>query len=244
MVAGGAHYINRDGWLRFIRANCVTNLDYAMNDDHQLLVGRLYGGIDIMWRTNIYHACNVVNLNDVKLLGIDVDTIEGKIFLLNVYLPYQSSDNYEEYCNYLGKIASIIEEKDSNKIVIAGDFNAAVNSRFETELLDIGNNFDLVICDYEVFGRTSGTFTYVSDAHNYTSWLDHFICSHGVQSLITNIYIIDKLPSSDHLPVGLVYVKIEVQQHTYLICFSTTKHRNASYNVSKYIVSCIVYVER
>ena len=52
-----------------------------------------------------------------------------------------------------------------------------------------------------MFGRTSGTFTYVSDAHNSTSWLDHFICSHGVQSLVTNIHIIDKLPSSDHLPV-------------------------------------------
>ena len=60
------------------------------------------------------------------------------------------------------------------------------------------------LCDYEVFGRTSGTFTYVSDAHNSTSWLDHFICSHGVQSLVTNIHIIDKLPTSDHLPVGLV----------------------------------------
>ena len=176
----------------------------AMNDDGQLLVGRPYGGIGIMWRKNISHACNVVNLNDVRLLGINVDTIEGKIFLLNVYLPYQSSDNYEEYCNYLGKIASIIEEKDSSKIVIAGDFNAAVNSRFETELLDICDNFDLVIYDYEVFGRTSGTFTYVSDAHNSTSWLDHFICSHGVQSLVTDIHIIDKLPSSDHLPVGLV----------------------------------------
>ena len=56
----------------------------------------------------------------------------------------------------------------------------------------------------EVSGRTSGTFTYVSDAHNSTSWLDHFICSHGVQSLVTNIHILDKLPSSDNLPVGIV----------------------------------------
>ena len=61
-----------------------------------------------MWRENIINACNAINLNDVRLQGIDVDTIEGKIFLLNVYLPYQSSDNYEEYCNYLGKISSII----------------------------------------------------------------------------------------------------------------------------------------
>ena len=91
------------------------------------LVGRPYDGIGIMWRKNISHACNVVDLNDVRLLGIDVDTIEGTIFLLNVYLPYQSSDIYEEYCNYLGKIASIIEEKHSSKIVTAGDFNAAVS---------------------------------------------------------------------------------------------------------------------
>ena len=50
-----------------------------------------------MWRKNISHAdaCNVVDLNEVRILGIDVDTIECKIFLLNVYyLPYQSSDNY------------------------------------------------------------------------------------------------------------------------------------------------------
>ena len=190
--------------LKNVHKNFDAHAICAMNDDGQLLVGRPYGGIGIMWRKNISHACNIVNLNDVRLLGINVDTIEGKIFLLNVYLPYQSSDNYEEYCNYLGKIASIIEEKDSSKIVIAGDFNAAVNSRFETELLDICDNFDLVIYDYEVFGRTIGTFTYVSDAHNSTSWLDHFICSRGVQSLVTGIHIIDKLPSSDHLPVGLV----------------------------------------
>ena len=101
-----------------------------------------------MWRENISHACNVVNLNDVRLLGIDVDIIEGKI------LPYQYSDNYEEYCNYLGKIGTITEEKNCSKIVIARDFNdAAVISRFETELLNICNNFDLDICDYEVFGR-------------------------------------------------------------------------------------------
>ena len=67
-----------------------------MNDEQQLLVGRPYGGIGIMWRENISHACNVVNLNDVSLVGIDVDTIEGKIVLPNVYLPNQYSDNYEE----------------------------------------------------------------------------------------------------------------------------------------------------
>ena len=66
-------------------------------------------------------------------------------------------------------------------------------------------NSSLVISDYEIFGRASNTYTYVSDAHNSTSWLDHFICSHS--KILDDhgcIYILDKCPSSDHLPVGLV----------------------------------------
>ncbi|WP_138921974.1 hypothetical protein, partial [endosymbiont of Tevnia jerichonana] len=106
--------------------------------------------------------------------------------ILNVYLPYQSSDNYEELFNYLGKIACIIEEKDTTNVIITGDFNAAVNIPFESELIAMCDNTGLVISNYEMFGRTSNTYTYVSDAHNSTSWLDHFICSHRVNSMITD----------------------------------------------------------
>ena len=42
---------------------------------------------------------------------------------------------------------------------------------------------------------------YVSDAHSTTSWLDHIICSHDVKCKMTVIEILDKLPSSDHLPL-------------------------------------------
>jgi len=62
----------------------------------------------------------------------------------------------------------------------------------------------LAISDYEICGRTSNKYTYVSDANNCTSWLDHVICSHSVNSVITDLYILDKCPSLDHLPVGLV----------------------------------------
>ncbi len=101
-------------------------------------------------------------------------------------------------------IASIIEEKDTSNVVITGDFKAAVITPFESELIAICENTGLVISNYEMFDRASNTYTYVSDAHNSTSWLDHFICSHSVNSMITDLYILDKCPSSDHLPVGLV----------------------------------------
>ena len=44
-------------------------------------------------------------------------------------------------------------------------------------------------------------FTNVSDAHSTTSWLDHIICSFDFYSIISDLFILDKLPSSDHLPV-------------------------------------------
>ena len=87
----------------------------------------------------------------------------------------------------MGKIACIIEENDTTNVVITGDFNAAVSTPFESELIAMCENTGLVISDYEIFGRASNT--YVSDAHNSTSWLDLFICSHNVNSIITDLYI-------------------------------------------------------
>ena len=41
------------------------------------------------------------------------------------------------------------------------------------------------------------------DAHNNTSWIDHIICSYDVNSKISSINILDKLPGSDHLPLQM-----------------------------------------
>ena len=38
-----------------------------------------------------------------------------------------------------------------------------------------------------------------------TSWLDHIICSFDFYSIILDIFILDKLPSSDHLPLCCSY---------------------------------------
>ena len=55
----------------------------------------------------------------------------------DAYLPYQCADNFEDYCNCLGKIAAIVHEADTRNIVITGDFNAGVNTLFEHELVEL-----------------------------------------------------------------------------------------------------------
>ena len=177
-----------------------------MNDENGYQTGRPYGGLAVLWRKEFTHACTLLNLNDVRLLGVTFDTNLGKMLLVNTYLPYQCADNFEDYCNCLGKIAAIVHEADTRNIVITGDFNAGVNTLFEHELVELCKGEHLSISDYEILGRNSGFYTYVSDAHHSTSWLDHVICSSNMHNVIGSIYyVVDKLPSSDHLPLGVTF---------------------------------------
>ena len=64
--------------------------------------------------------------------------------------------------------------------------------------------YQLVISDYRKYGRNSGQHTYVSDAHNSISWLDHVICSQDMHLKLHSIDISDQLPSSDHLPLSFI----------------------------------------
>ena len=67
--------------------------------------------------------------------------------------------------------------------------------------------------DIHILGRDSSAFTYVSDAHNTCSWLDHFVCSHSMHQYITELKILDTFPSSDHLPVN-VYSNVNLTSAT------------------------------
>ena len=69
-------------------------------------------------------------------------------------------------------------------------------------LLELCTHHELIVSDYEYIGRRSSQFTFVSDAHSTTSWLDHIICSFNLFCILSDICILDKLPSSDHLPIA------------------------------------------
>ena len=43
----------------------------------------------------------------------------------------------------------------------------------------------------------------MSDAHNTTSWLDHVLCSHDMNTKLSSLRILNKFPSSDHLPMSI-----------------------------------------
>jgi len=171
----------------------------AIKDSEGPIVGRPYGGIGILWRRTIEQNVNICKNTDTRLLGVEVQSSHGKILLINVYMPYQCDNNYDEYMHYLGKLSALIFDADTTRIGIYGDFNANICTPFMNELEKWCQSEHMTISDLVLLGSSSGTFTYVSAAHNTTSWLDHIVCSQDLHKLVSCVTVLDKTPSSDHL---------------------------------------------
>ena len=193
----------------------------AMDISNGIMSGRPYGGVAVLVRKSIRKECQVHMFDDSRLLGITVNTSDMPCYFLNVYMPYQCDNNYDLFVEYIGKISSIIEESVTSNVIILGDFNAAVDTVFESELLEMCKSHQLFVSDYAALGRDSGQYTYVSDAHCTTSWLDHVLCSQDLQRKLQLINILDKLPSSDHLPLSVIIdVRVQAVPSVSTICSS------------------------
>ena len=107
----------------------------GMDSENHLLTGRPFGGIGILWKKSISKFVKSITFDDSRLLGVQITYNQETFVFINVYLPFQCEDNYENYLNYLGKPTAVVEEIATSNIVVLCDFNAAKDTRFENELL-------------------------------------------------------------------------------------------------------------
>ena len=139
-----------------------------------ILIGRPFGGIGILWRKSI-GACIQVHKYNNRVMGIAFDNGSRKLLAVNIYMPYdnmsRNSENYDEFIGYLGMVHSITQESDVSSVYLIGDWNA--DSVFGSELSSFCTEHSYVISDIEHLGIDSGSFTFISEAHGSTSWIDH-----------------------------------------------------------------------
>ena len=90
---------------------------------------------------------------------------------------------------------------NSSNIVILGDFNASDSNSFGKLLNDFCCNNNFKLSDKLLL--PSNSFTYYSEAHSTTSWLDHCLSSHSVHSLIECVEILYGYISSDRHPLAM-----------------------------------------
>ena len=177
----------------------------AIDDSTNIVRGRPYGKMAILIRKQYRSIAQFHTYNCSCLLGVQLTCNDVSLLFISVYMPYQCDDNLELFMEYVGKLSALIEESPTTNVAILGDFNAGIDTQFDTELQELCSNLDLVVSDCDFYGRTSGMFTHVSNAHGSTSWLDHVICSRDMQAKLQSVSILDMLPSSDHVPLSAVF---------------------------------------
>ena len=177
-----------------------------MSLDDNLLTGRPHGGLSILWNKSLSNSVKTIQYDESRIIGIEVQSNHFTLLFLTDYLPYECDMHYDDYCIYLIKLQCIIDSANTPYIFILGDFNADIQSTsmFGAELIDFCDNNNLCFIDKEKLSPDS--FTFVSQAHGTTSWLDHCITTTSGKSITSNISIIDDIVCSDHFPLCIEIV--------------------------------------
>ena len=166
-----------------------------------LLSGRPYGGVGIMWHKKLSNCAKIVQFDDNRILGLEIKTNNQTFLFVCIYLPCDCDANYDDYCFYLNKIHCIIDSASTPHVFILGDFNANINSDslFGKELIEFCDINRLCFTDKNML--LPNTYTFFSQAHGSTSWLDHCITTASSQSIISNMYVNNDIVCSDHFPL-------------------------------------------
>lgn len=181
------------------------------------LDGRPSGGICIMWRNTLDIDVEIVNEHERYLIA-NISFKNDNFLIVNVYMPYddKSNDIIFSYEQILGEIQACIDNVDNNNIILLGDFNAdPQRGRLWSHLYEFVHSNSLTVADMCL---EHDTFTYLSSAHNTTSWLDHFICSDSI--VLNDIEVLYEKAIFDHFPIRAI-IKISEQ-----ICNNVLEHNN------------------
>jgi len=75
-----------------------------MDSSIYLLACRPHRELVILWRKSLGETCNIVDLDDGRLLGIEVDIKnnddEIKLLFVNIYMLFDCADNKDDFMQY------------------------------------------------------------------------------------------------------------------------------------------------
>jgi exonuclease III len=194
------HYLN---FLDNYDSFGISKTDYS----NGLFPGRNSGGVAFLWNRclNTQFSIRPCDYNQNWLAGLDIidKSTNVKLSIINVYLPFKSQDNVDEFLECFGVIQQILEEADTTRIMICGDFNC------DPRILDVfGNTMSSFASDMGLFCvdvdmLPADTFTYVSDSWDTTSWIDHCLCTEDAKVLLKELSVDFGVTWSDHRPTLL-----------------------------------------
>ena len=142
-----------------------------MNDEQQIHTGRPFGGIAMLWRKSLNKYISFVTYDCDRIVGLKFESSSLAALFVCVYLPYDCSDNFDDYMFFLAKVTQIIEEFQTPCLNVCGDFNA--NARCTSQFGD--KLSQLCSCNSLCLAATlflpQDTFTFISSPIISFGWI-------------------------------------------------------------------------
>ena len=69
-----------------------------MSLNEKLLSGRPHGGLSVMWKKSLSNSIKIMQHDDSRILGIELQYNNLTLLFLTVYLPYEYDKFYDDYC--------------------------------------------------------------------------------------------------------------------------------------------------
>jgi len=128
----------------------------------------------------------------------------GPVLLVSVYMPtdYGDSECLESYVATCACITALFQDSDAVNLVVAGDFNSQTVSRLYNCFLKFVKENKLQLTD---LNQLKDVFTFCNDSATTYSWIDHVVCSQGVDSLVSSCHVQYQYVSSDHKPLSVTF---------------------------------------
>ena len=100
----------------FIGAGAAT-----ADESNKLYQGHYPGGVAILWRKELSKNIKRLDFNSDWGVAIEIDLGNINFIILNIYMPYQCTQNREQYFENLYNINSFIESIHTTNFMVIGD---------------------------------------------------------------------------------------------------------------------------
>lgn len=184
----------------------------AVDTSDGIIKGRPYGGVALLWRKSVFPNVARVECENPRIVAarIELSCTGGgggdgcaigcrEALLCSVYMPTDSHENLLEFTECLGTLEALCECSAVQAVYMLGDYNAHPGELFSSELSCFCDEHDWICVDEKFLEKE--TFTYLSDAHGTTRWLDHCVVTKAALLTITDVKILNDVFWSDHFPV-------------------------------------------
>ncbi|VVD05711.1 unnamed protein product [Leptidea sinapis] len=179
-------------------------------DTTSVLKGRPYGGVAILWRKDMFPTVNHIYCGNPRVTAVRSELACRSIIVVSVYMPTEAGDNLPMFTECLEVISAVIASHDDveSVIICLGGFNGDVshkNSLFGHELVAYCAEEHWTCADVSTLGVMSGTYTYLSDAHGTTSWIDHVVVTSAALRALRGVRVLNNVYWSNHFPLAVEF---------------------------------------